>query len=142
MQICIEMTSYNFLLTVCLLLLLQIQLLSNAFHLFTLLLLFLNVLTQLENTRGDVVKTALCVSNRTDGLTEEKTCLNHFVKVILGLFPLFDFMHSGLLHVLLLACKLHDSPVLSLHLFLLHASPLSLLLFELFNELLGSFDLL
>lgn len=64
------------------------------------------------------------------------------MKLLLCFFSLFDLGHSGLLHVLLMACKLHDASVLGLHLFLLQASPLGLLSLEFFNVLLSRSDLL
>lgn len=64
------------------------------------------------------------------------------MKMLLCFFSLSDLGHPALLHVLLMARKLHDASVLGLHPFLLHASPLGLLSLEFFNVLLSGSDLL
>lgn len=64
------------------------------------------------------------------------------MKVLLCFLSLSDLSHPGLLHVLLMACKLHDASVFGLHLLLLHASPLGLLPLEFFDVLLSCSDLL
>ena len=64
------------------------------------------------------------------------------MEMLLCFLSLSDLGHSGLLHVRLMARKLHDASVLGLHLFLLHASPLGLLSLEFFDVLLSGSDLL
>ena len=64
------------------------------------------------------------------------------MKMLLCFFSLSDLGHLALLHVLLLARKLHDAPVLRLHPLSLHAPPLRLVLLEVFDVLLSGSDLL
>lgn len=75
-------------------------------------------------------------------MSNEESCLNYFVKNLLCFFSLSVLSLSGLLHVLLVAHKLHDAFVFSLHPLTLHASPLGLLPLEFLNVLLSGSNLL